>query len=128
MKFGGRYSLRIFLHSSICPEFPHKKRSPAHSECHVLSSCFSLTKIVVFCMQYEKYADQLTIISMTTAHKNNKSCLPVNNSMLVKKLHGQSQFGRINLHCFFRKLLSLLEQGPHVTTGHVLHYIVPVFL
>jgi hypothetical protein len=32
-----------------------------------------------------------------------QSCLPVNNSTLVKKLHGQSQFSCIKLRCFFRE-------------------------
>ena len=83
---------------------------------------------VLFCIQYEKYADLLIIISMTTVHKNNKRCLPVNNSMLMKKFHSQSQFGCIKLHCFFRKLLSLFEQGPQVTPSHIFHNIDPFFL
>jgi len=30
---------------------------------------------MILCIQYEKYADLFTIISIKTDHKNNKSCL-----------------------------------------------------
>jgi hypothetical protein len=81
---------------------------------------------MLFCIQYEKYADLLIIISMTSVHNNNESCLPVNNAMLVKKLHSQSQFSHIKLH--FRESPSPFAQGPQVTTGHVLHYIHSFYL
>jgi len=83
---------------------------------------------LLFCIQYENYADLLIIISMTSVHKNKKSYLPVNNATLVKKLHGQSQFSRIKLRCFSTESPSPFAQGLHVTTGHVLHYIDPFFL
>jgi hypothetical protein len=54
--------------------------------------------------------------------------ISVNNASLVKKVHGQSQFGRVKLHCFFRESPSPFAQGPHVTTGHVHRYIDPFFL
>ena len=50
------------------------------------------------------------------------SYVSVNNATLVK-LHGQSQFGRLKLHCFFGESPSLFAQGSHVTTGPLLHYI-----
>jgi len=62
-----------------------------------VSICFSH---VLFCIQYENYADLLTIISMTYT-TNNNSCLLVNNAMLVKKFHGQIQFSCIKPRCCF---------------------------
>ena len=41
----------------------------------------------VFCIEYEQHADLLTVISMTIAHKKNKSYLPMHNAIFVEKLH-----------------------------------------
>lgn len=79
---------------------------------------------MTLCIKYGQYADLLTIISMTIVHKNNKSCLPMNNAT---KLNSQSQFNCTESCHFLRELLGVIQLGQYVTSFHVLHYIVSFF-
>jgi hypothetical protein len=58
----------------------------------------------VFCIEYEQHTNLLTILSMTTAHKKNKSYLPIHSAIFVWKFHSWGQ-----LNCI--KSCHLLKQN-----------------
>ena len=50
---------------------------------------------MILSIQCEQHANVLKIIAMTIAHKNKKSCLPVNDAIFVQEFNSHSQLGRV---------------------------------
>jgi len=73
--------------------------------------------------EHVQYGNVLTIISMTMAHKENKSCLPVHNVTLLWVLNVQSNLNCIELCCFLGESPSPHKLGTHITFLDIIHHI-----
>ena len=105
---------------SAVNEYQHEYQTPHEKSTRIECTHIHFTRDL--CIEYRQNANVLTIISMTMAHKKNKSCLPVHNATLLQKLTSQSKLRSTELY-FLRASPNLSQQETHITSFHIPQHI-----